>query len=270
MGKFDGVLLVSDYDDTLYGSGFYVSDENRSAILRFMEQGGAFTVATGRAHTTFAPQVELENLTFNAPVVLSNGCTVYDFNSDRLLVQTRLPHKAASHLTELAAAFPDIGFEAYHNEDIYVYNGNRITWAHLNLVGGTYTELPIDRMPLPWIKVILEQEYPLLLKVRDYLLRRWGDLYECTFSNRYLLELTSKGSTKGGAVRWVAGHMGIGPGHIYCIGDNQNDIPMLEVSSIPFAPSNCAQEVRDWGATLVGSCNEHCVAQVIDILDKRY
>ena len=54
------------------------------------------------------------------------------------------------------------------------------------------------------------------------------------------------------------------------MGDNQNDIPMLAVSAIPFAPSNCAQEVRDWGARILGSCDESCVAQIVAILDKRY
>ena len=49
MGKFDGVLLVSDYDDTLYNHKLEVSEENRAAIESFIAQGGTFTVATGRA-----------------------------------------------------------------------------------------------------------------------------------------------------------------------------------------------------------------------------
>ena len=35
--------------------------------------GGYFSIATGRAHRTFTPQIEKEGLVFNAPVVLSNG-----------------------------------------------------------------------------------------------------------------------------------------------------------------------------------------------------
>ena len=55
MGKFDGVLLVSDFDDTLYGSDLTVSGENVKAVRYFIEQGGCFTVATGRARPAFAP-----------------------------------------------------------------------------------------------------------------------------------------------------------------------------------------------------------------------
>ena len=76
MGKFDGVLLVSDFDDTLYDSHCQVPRRNLEALDRFLAQGGRFTVATGRAHRTFAPYVHLAPV--NAPVVLSNGSAIYD------------------------------------------------------------------------------------------------------------------------------------------------------------------------------------------------
>jgi len=270
LGKFDGVLLVSDYDDTLYGTDSSVSEENRTAIRHFIAEGGTFSIATGRAHTTFAPQMDREHLTLNAPVILSNGSAVYDFVSEKMLRQTFLPTQAAAHLEQLARTFPALGFEAYHGEDIYVHNPNAVTWAHLRRTGVGGVSCPIAEMPLPWTKVILQQEYELLLEIRDYLKERWADRYEIIFSNRRLLELAAKGSTKGGAVLWLAGRLGIDRRHIYCAGDNQNDIPMLAVSAVPFAPSNCAKEVKDWGATLVGSCDEHCVAQIIHILETRY
>ena len=53
MGKFDGVLFFSDYDDTLYNTEHTVSPENRAAIRYFIANGGRFSIATGRAHRTF-------------------------------------------------------------------------------------------------------------------------------------------------------------------------------------------------------------------------
>ena len=101
-------------------------------------------------------------------------------------------------------------------------------------------------------------------------MERYGHLYEAIFSNPYYLEITKKGSTKGGMVDHLVSLLGIDPGKVYCVGDNQNDIPMLSVSAIPFAPANCAQEVKDWGATVIRSCQEDCVAQIVSILDMRY
>lgn len=271
MGKFDGVLLVSDYDDTLYNHKLEVSEENRAAIESFIAQGGTFTVATGRAKATFQPQIARERLTLNAPVVLSNGSAIYDFSADKLLYQSYLPMEAAEHMTQVCQAFPDLAFESYHQGDVYVHNPNLVTMKHLERVKVPYTLCQtIDEMPLPWTKLILEHDHALLSDVQRMFLERWGDQYEAIFSNRYLLEITAKGNTKGTLVKRVADQLGIAPDHIYCIGDNQNDLSMLALSTIPFAPANCAPEVRDWGARIVHHCDDSAVAQVIGILDDIY
>ena len=45
--------------------------------------------------------------------------------------------------------------------------------------------------------------------------------------------------------------LGVARKDIYCIGDHNNDIPMLEVSEIGFAPENAIPEVKEWGAHIV-------------------
>ena len=268
MGKFDGVLLVSDFDDTLYGADLRVPPVNVEAIEYFTSHGGTFTIATGRAHPTFAPHAQI--VAINAPVILSNGSALYDFRADRMVYETFLPDRAREDLQQLARDIPEIGFEAYNHDDIYVYQPNAVTRSHLNRAGMGASEIPIGEMPLPWSKVILQQENQVLRRVQQYMLERWGEEYEIIFSNAVLLEMTRKGSNKGGMVDYLVNYLGIDPEQVYCVGDNQNDIPMLAVSAIPFAPANCAQEVKDWGAYVMGSCEEGCVAQIIRILDKLY
>ena len=270
MGKFDGVLLYTDYDDTLYNQHRTVSEENHRAIRYFMEEGGRFSIATGRAKRTFEPQIEKEHLEFNAPVVVGNGAGIYDFQAGEYVVCTHLPHGAPAHMAQLCGQLPELSFEAYHWDDIYVHNLNVVTAAHLKRVGVPYQECAIEDMPTPWLKVILEQDHPVLVQAQEYLVSHYGEEYEVIFSNPYLLEVTAKGANKGTMVSRVAQMLGIAPEHVYCMGDNQNDIPMLAVSAIPFAPANCSQPVKDWGARLVGHTDEHAVAQVIDILDGIY
>ena len=48
MGIFDGYLLVSDMDGTLLNSKGKLSEENKNAIEYFVDNGGEFTLATGR------------------------------------------------------------------------------------------------------------------------------------------------------------------------------------------------------------------------------
>ena len=271
MGKFDGVLLVSDYDDTLYNHRLEVSPGNRAAIEDFIREGGRFTVATGRAYDTFTPQIAKENIPINAPVILSNGAAIYDYEKGGYLHQSRLDARIAVHLQQLLTLLPQLSFEAYHPSGVYVYNPNLVTYRHLERVNVPYTVCGgISQMPMPWVKILLEQDHPVLEEAQAIFRERWSDLYEAIFSNHYLLEITAKGNTKGALVAMLAEHLGIEKKNVYCIGDNQNDIPMLEQSAIPFAPANCAREVKDWGARIVNHCDEDAVAQVIGILHEVY
>ena len=51
LGKFNGVLLVSDFDDTLYGEDMRITRENVEALTYFTREGGTFTVATAVSYT---------------------------------------------------------------------------------------------------------------------------------------------------------------------------------------------------------------------------
>lgn len=266
MGIFDGVLLVSDYDDTLCDNYGHIPEENLRALEDFTARGGRFTVATGRAHTTFAPYAH--QLPINAPVILSNGSALYDFQAERMLVQTQLDSRAHQDLTALMEAEPGLGFEAYHGEDIYVFRPNWVTDTHMKKVGTSYTVCPISTMPTPWTKVIVQGEHGDLLRARAWLEEHCSGRYEAIFSNHYYLELTRAGSNKGGMTRRLAQMLAVAPENIYCIGDNQNDIPMLALSAIPFAPGNCAEEVWAWGARLLCPCEQGAVAQAIREIEK--
>jgi len=262
------VLLVSDFDDTLYDLNCRVPENNLRALNSFCAQGGLFTVATGRAHTTFAPYVH--TVPINAPVVLSNGSALYDFRSDQMLEQTFLDPRAPRDLAELFQVLPELGLEAYYGEDIYVWNPNWVTDFHMQKVGCAYTVCPIENMPTPWTKLILQQEHEPLLAARAWLEAHCPGRYEAIFSNPYYLEITARGSNKGGMVARLAGRLGIAKENIYCVGDNQNDIPMLALSAIPFAPSNCAREVREWGARILCHCNDGVMEPILRILEERY
>lgn len=268
MGKFDGVLLATDFDDTYFSEAMTVHPRNLEAVAYFKAQGGSFTVATGRAHRTFQPYLALSGV--NVPVVLSNGAQLYDFAADRMVLETTLSTAIAADLEELTGLRPALGLEAYHGEEVYIWNPNVWTCAHLKRAGTDADEREIREIPQPWGKAILYQEHNQLVQAQKYILSRWRDRYEAIFSNPHMLELTARGSTKGSMVLELARRLGIRRENIYCVGDNQNDIPMLEVSAIPFAPANCADSVRAIGPTLLPCCEEGAVACLIDILDKRY
>lgn len=268
MGKFDHVLLASDFDDTLYNSAREVSKENIAAIEYLIAEGGYFTVSTGRAHRTFTPYAGAAPI--NAPVILSNGAVLWDYTADKLVCESPLPATAAEDLAALSREMPQVGIEVYHGDEVFIQNPNEHTARHVEKVGTDWTEKALLDAPQPWSKAVLQAERPVLEQAQTFLLTRWGDRYEVIFSNDVLLECTAKGATKGGAVLKLAELLGVAHKDVYCVGDNQNDLPMLTVSAIPFAPANCADLVRETNPRIVRHCDDHAIAHVIEILDGMY
>ena len=280
MQKFKSVLLASDFDNTLvYTQGALergedippMSARNRAAVDYFIANGGYFTISTGRALPAFAPFASA--LPLNAPCVIGNGAAIYDFSKNEYVETAFLDADIYEHVDALLARFPALCFEVYHaDRRIHVLHPNEVSRNHEHLTRtGTVEVKSFREVDLPVIKLLFEEEKPLLEQVRDFIVsQEWGKRYELIFSSDHLLELTRRGATKGGLILKLAKLLGVARKDIYCIGDHNNDIPMLEVSEIGFAPENAIPEVKEWGAHIVCHCKDGALADVVEILDKRY
>lgn len=280
MGKFDGVLLASDFDNTLIyteaalRSGEPVPDlspRNREALEYFMGEGGRFAVATGRALAAFRHYAD--KVPVNAPCVVCNGAAIYDFAKQEYLDYALLDETARRRGQEVLDRFPEVAVEAYHIDNvIHGMHPNEITHQHEHITNVAVTEAPsLLDVPLPLGKLLFEAEHEVLQQVQQTLIQKgWDQDYELIFSNKTLLEMTAKGANKGGMVRRLAKLLNISMDHVYCAGDEANDISMLTAGAMGFAPANCIQAVRDCGATIVSNAWEDAMADMVEILDKRY
>lgn len=280
MGKFDGVLLASDFDNTLLyteeslRTGAPVPplpERNREALEYFMAQGGRFAIATGRALPAFlrhAPDVPM-----NAPGVVCNGAAIYDFEKGEYLEAAMLDAAARQRGQAVLDRFPAVAVEAYHIDNvIHVVRPNAISRQHEHMTHADLTEAPsLPEVPLPLGKLLFEADHETLEQVLAFLTEQgWAEDYELIFSVSHLLEMTIKGASKGGMVRRLAGRLGISMEHIYCAGDEANDLSMLQAANQGFAPANAAPVVLESGATVVCDAREGAIADVIAILDRKY
>lgn len=280
MGKFDGVLLASDFDNTLIyteealRTGAPVPplpERNRKALEYFMAEGGRFAVATGRALAAFIHYAEA--VPMNVPGVVCNGAAIYDFEKGEYLETAMLDSSARERGQTVLDRFPTVAVEAYHIDNvIHAVHPNAITRQHERITQAAVTEAPsLLDVPLPLGKLLFEAEHETLEEVLAFLTAQgWAGDYELIFSVSHLLEMTVKGANKGGMVRRLAARLGVSMEHVYCAGDEANDISMLTAAKQGFAPANCAQAVRDCGATVVCSAQEGAIAQVVEILDRLY
>ena len=280
MGKFTGMLLVSDYDNTFQytepalGAGgaktvFPPPPRNLEAVERWTAEGGLFTIATGRALGAFREHVK--GLPINAPVIVDNGGGLYDLASERYVLRRLLPERALEDLAAVEAAFPGTSMELYLTGDcIRALHPTERNIHHAKLTGLGFQEIPaLDReaVPAPLAKALFIGDMPQLVRLRGFMEDQgWGERYEMIYSSDHLMELTAKGAEKGSMARELKALTGCGT--MLCIGDHANDLPMLRAADRAFAPANAIEAVRaDPGVTTVCHCQEGAVADVIDMFD---
>ena len=280
MGKFDGVLLASDFDNTL----LYTEDSlrtgapvpplperNREALKYFMAQGGRFAIATGRALPAFLRHAG--DVPMNAPGVVCNGAAIYDFEKGEYLDAALLDDQARQRGQAVLDRFPSVAVEAYHMDYvIHVVRPNAISRQHEHMTHVSLTEAPsLPEVPLPLGKLLFEADHETLEGVLAFLTEQgWAEDYELIFSVSHLLEMTIQGASKGGMIRRLAARLGISMEHVYCAGDEANDLSMLHAAAEGFAPANASAAVRESGATVVCDAREGAIADVIAILDRKY
>ena len=280
MGKFDGVLLASDFDNTLLytadalrtgGATPPMPERNLEALAYFMARGGRFAIATGRALPAFLRHAG--DVPMNAPGVVCNGAAIYDFEKGEYLETAMLDAPARERGQAVLDRFPAVAVEAYHIDNvIHVVHPNGISRQHEHLTQVALTEAPsLPEVPLPLGKLLFEAEHEILEKVLAFLVERgWAEDYELIFSVPHLLEMTTRGASKGGMVRRLAGRLGVSMDHVYCAGDEANDLSMLSAAAEGFAPANASAAVLASGATVVGDARQGAIADIIEILDRRY
>ena len=193
MGKFTGVLLASDFDNTLLyterarrGMGEIprVSEGNRKALTYFMENGGKFAIATGRAlpaFLKFADQVPM-----NAPGVICNGAALYDFETETYLSTVLLDESIRARGQEVLDRFPTTALEAYHIDNvIHAVRPNLYTRQHEHVTHVAVTESPsLLEVPLPLGKIMFEEDHALLEEVKAWIEQQpWSAGYEVFFSD---------------------------------------------------------------------------------------
>ncbi len=282
MGKFDHVLLASDFDNTLVhtkaaldaGSAELppMPARNWEALDYFTQNGGAFSVSTGRALPAFARYAA--ELPINAPCIIANGAGLYDFRKERYLATAFIDEGVRSHVAALLAYDPLLPFEIYHTDRrIHAMHPNRYILNHEHLTRTTVMPVAsFDEVDMPLVKLLFEDDRDKLDALSAFIRAQdWASRYELIFSSDNLLELTARGATKGEMVLRLAALLGIERKNVYCIGDHGNDISMAEASAIRFAPANAIDEMRALpGMRVVSHCADGAVADVIEELDRIY
>ncbi len=265
MGKFDGKLLVSDMDATLFNSQREVSEENYNAIKYFTSEGGKFTVASGRMIA--AVRNFVDEIGINAPAITYNGALLYSFETDRVLYEKHIEDERKSAIRKVYETQPQFGLEVYSEEHIYIL---RECFETERLRGKNYAvafHMPDEVWDAPWTKALIIGDDKDLDKFEPIYRSEYDKGY-VTRSGKYYLDMVATGATKGYGVKKLAEFLGINREGIYAVGDNMNDLEMIQYAEHGYAVANAVDELKNAAEAVVPSNDESAIAYIINKLIK--
>ena len=267
MGKFDGVLILTDFDGTFANDKGIITDDNIEMISYFTKNGGYFSVSTGRTYQGFhkySPEY------INAPVLLANGAVAYDYENKAPVFFDGLENEGVNAINKIINEFKDITVEMYPFNETYAINLTDTSHRHFSSQGIEYKvcENPSES-PIPWQKVMLacgDTDPKLVHKFMD----EFTPEISYIKTTGQFIEVLKKGVDKGSGLLKMAKHLGVSPKDAYAVGDGLNDMEMIVTASKGFVPENGNIDVLKNADYIVRSNNNGAIANVIEILDKIY
>lgn len=268
MKKFEGILVVTDLDGTLLRNDKSISKENLEAIEYFKDNGGLFTIVTGR------PQVivgEIYNkVRPNAPMVCYNGGGIYDAEKKEFLCTEELSREALELVRHIDKNMPEMSIQICGFKNCYFCKMNSSMINHLKTGGFPDIRANYSKISEPFSKVLFahdcEEE---LFKLRDLLLAHpLAGKFDFIRSDPEYFEILPKGISKGNQMVNLAKILGIDIERTVAVGDNDNDVSMIKSAGVGVAVSNASEAAKEAGDIITVSNEEHAIARVIKDIDE--
>ena len=268
MGKFSNLLIVSDLDGTYLDSDSVPVAANDEAVAYFIQNGGRFTIATGRTTESIQHVLEHSNICINAPAITYNGSMIYDFSDGHTIYEFFLDARAMPIVKAVMKEFPSVGVEIFNDNKMYIARENDYTKNHVRIEHLTFRPSTVDEIPLPWCKVLFCESTELLEVVREFVFQLNNPLFRAGFSAKHYLEIVPKTSSKGKALKYLCNLLGVPLRNSYAIGDYYNDIELIQTAGLGATVEDAPQEVKDAAGIVLGSNNDGAIAQFIAYIEQ--
>ena len=268
-------LLAIDIDGTLLDGRGTLPDAHRDAIVEASAQGIEIALVTGRSfHFT---QAVVDRLPVPLTLIVNNGAVVKRKSGEtvwrhvldreaarRILAETR-------HLEDSVA----VVFDRPGERQIVF---ERMDWTHPNRRG--YYEKNkayIAAAPPPLADVLTEDPIQVMFNGSVEPMRAlFTSLRAMPIADRFsvaiteyeardfsLVDVNGAGCSKGTTLaRWATAR-GIPPAAVMAVGDNHNDVEMLDFAGVPVVMGNASDAIKSRGYTLTGTNDEGGLADAI-------
>ena len=269
MGKFDGILICTDLDGTLYKNDKSISSQNKSAIEYFKKEGGIFTFVTGRM-PFFAVDVYKE-INPNAPVGCVNGAGLFDYEKNKYIWTAEMSDGVFELLKCVDENLPRIGIQVNTYHKVYFCKDNAVMIDFRKITGLPDLACKYTEVSEPIAKIVFGVETEAEIKELEKTLKshNLAENFDFIRSEKYLFEILPKGIGKGTSIKKLCEHLGIDINKTIAVGDYNNDISMFHAAKVGVAVANACEDAKKAADFITVSNEEHAIAKVISDLENK-
>ncbi|WP_394231677.1 Cof-type HAD-IIB family hydrolase [Niallia oryzisoli] len=278
-------LLALDLDGTLLDKGKYISKRNIDAILAAKQKGIEVVIATGRAN--FDAQNLFKDFPFTPWIIGTNGATIHN-PSGELFHSVPLEKSLAISMLKVLEE-NHLYYEAFIEGEICAPQyGQKLLFEEIAQLKKTEPEIDLDHFQLE-VEIQFGQSefhfissYQKLVETNseiynilaysfdeDKLKNGWSqfsDIPNITIvqSGVHNFHLQHNQASKGNALTILARKLQIDLVDCAAVGDNYNDLSMLEIAGLSAAMGNADKEIQEVCDFVTKSNNEDGVAYFIE------
>lgn len=246
-------LFAMDLDGTSLDNNSILRKETIDALKKLDENGIKFVFTSGRAMPSVRYLMSLTGI--DNPFVTNNGALAM-INKEKPIYTKGIEDKKIKELINFSENY-ELSYQFY---DVDTYYSNRIRPERFNhlkkdsqygmnyQVNFSFSTNPLNELNNRKNTALKFQIFPDVEKKEEKIMVlekvKELDLY-ATSSNDKVIEIMEKDVNKFNGISEIGSFLGINKNEIAAIGDQDNDIPMLENSILSFAMGNSIEKVKE-------------------------
>lgn len=272
-------LLALDIDGTLTDPNFQVTARNIAALRAAHQAGIEIMLATGRRHDYALPIAH--ELGFPIWLISSNGALIRSSSGETFFTD-HLPARTAFEIIQYMDEFRGHAVLTFDRPANVPGNDSLILERadELNNTVSRWLEVnrPYIKFVSPLEDALIEDPLQAMYCGRVALMQRLQQrLNQAPFLDKItvmktqydqrdlcILDILNRECSKGHALRLWAQRQGVRREQIMAIGDNHNDVEMLEFAGVAVVMGNASQELKQNGWKVTGSNSESGVAMAVE------
>lgn len=261
-------LIAIDMDGTLLNPQHEITPRVKQAIQAARDKGVAIVLATGRPFV--GVQNYLAELDLQQPgqyCITNNGALVQKAESGECVAEVALNFDDYLYVEQLAREL-GVHFQALTKTELFTPNKDisQYTVHEAWLTGIPLRQRNVDEMDpnLTFPKVMMIDPPEQLDAAIQRLPQEAYQRYTILKSSPYYLEILDKSVNKGAGVKNLAQLLGLERDEVMAIGDQENDLAMLEYAGTGVAMGNGIDKVKAIAQFITRPNSEDGVAVAIE------